>query len=166
MKKALLFAALIAIALSLVAVPPDQRPGPIARSRLTDWIQRQIFKIDLAGAVDITDMDGLTATTHLVAKSAAPFLDVVAVLTAPPMSLDPTLVPSQIEGIALGPDVYIGKARLHTPWVANDNDFEATVPDANGNTVDNPRQFFVFGFTDADLNGSKLVPQQFKSFRW
>ena len=127
---------------------------------------KQIFKIDLAGAVDITAIDGLTATTLAVPKSSTPFLDVVAVLTAPPLSLDPTLVPSKIEGIALGPDVFNGQTKLHTLWVANDNDFEKTVPDANGNPVDNPNQFFVFGFTDADLAGSKLVPQQFKSFRW
>ena len=127
---------------------------------------KQIFKIDLAGAVDITAIDGLTAASLAVPKSSTPFLDVVAVLTAPPLGLDPTLVPSKIEGIALGPDVFSGNTKLHTLWVANDNDFEATVPDANGNPVDNPSQFFVFGFTDADLAGSKLVPQQFRSFRW
>ena len=144
----------------------DERDGKGRGDNGSKAKVKQIFKIDLAGAVDITDMDGLTATTHLVPKSATPFLDVVAVLTAPPTSLDPTLVPSKIEGIALGPDVYKGKARLHTLWVANDNDFEATVPDANGNPVDNPSQFFVFGFTDADLAGSTLVPQQFRSFGW
>ncbi len=127
---------------------------------------KQIFKIDLAGAVDITAIDGLTATTLAVPKSSTPFLDVVAVLTAPPLSLDPTVVPSKIEGIALGPDVFNGQTKLPTLWVANDNDFEKTVPDANGNPVDNPSQFFVFGFTDADLAGSKLVPQQFRPFRW
>jgi hypothetical protein len=127
---------------------------------------KQIFKIDLAGAVDITAIDGLTAATLAVPKSSTPLLDVVAVLTAPPLSLDPTLVPSKIEGIALGPDVYNGNTKLHTLWVANDNDFEKTVPDANGNQVDNPNQIFVFGFADADLAGSKLVPQQFRTFRW
>jgi hypothetical protein len=119
---------------------------------------KQIFKIDLAGAVDISAMDGLTAATHAVAKPSSPFLDIVAALTAPPLSLDSTLIPSKIEGIALGPDVYNGHTKLHTLWVANDNDFEKTVPDAKGNQVDNPNQFFVFGFTDADLAGSKLVP--------
>ena len=144
----------------------DERDGKGRGDNGSKAKVKQIFKIDLAGAVDIADMDGLTAATHVVPKSATPFLDVVSVLTAPPLSLDPTLVPSKIEGIALGPDVYNGKAKLHTLWVANDNDFEATVPDAKGNPVDNPSQFFVFGFTDADLAGSKLVPQQFKSFRW
>ncbi len=144
----------------------DERDGKGRGDNGSKAKVKQIFKIDLASAVDITDMDGLTAATHAVPKSSTPFLDVVAVLTAPPLSLDPTLVPSKIEGIALGPDVFNGHTKLHTLWVANDNDFEKTVPDANGNPVDNPSQFFVFGFTDADLAGSKLVPQQFKSFRW
>ncbi len=123
---------------------------------------KQIFKVDLAGAVDITDMDGLTAATHAVPKTL--FLDVVSKLTAPPLNLDSTLIPSKIEGMAFGTDVLQGSTKLHTLWVANDNDFLATVPDANGNPVDNPNQFFVFGFTDADLAGSTLAPQQFNRF--
>jgi hypothetical protein len=38
------------------------------------------------------------------------------------------------------------------------------VPDASGNMLPNPNQFFVFGFTDADLGGSKFVPQRVKGF--
>lgn len=144
----------------------DERDGKGRGDNGSKAKVKQLFKIDLAGAVDITAMDGLTATTLAVPKSSTPFLDVVAVLTAPPLSLDATLVPSKIEGIALGPDVFNGRTKLHTLWVANDNDFESTVPDADGNPVDNPNQFFVFGFTDADLAGSKLVPQQFRSFLW
>jgi hypothetical protein len=53
-----------------------------------------------------------------------------------------------------------GKTRIHTLWVANDNDFLETVPDAAGNLIPNDNQFFVFGFTDADLAGSPYVPQQ------
>ena len=47
-----------------------------------------------------------------------------------------------------------GKTTLHTLWVANDNDFLTEVPDDNGRLTPNPNQFFVFGFTDADLAGS------------
>ena len=145
----------------------DERDGKGRGDNGSKAKVKQIFKIDLANAVDITDTDGLTAATSFaVPKSKTPLVDVVSLLTAPPLSLDPTLVPSKIEGIALGPDVFNGRTKLHTLWVANDNDFEKTVPDANGVQVDNPSQFFVFGFTDADLEGSKLVPQQFKSFRW
>ena len=40
---------------------------------------------------------------------------------------------------------------MRTLWLANDNDFLTQVPDKNHNLVPNPNQFFVFGFTDADL---------------
>ena len=51
-------------------------------------------------------------------------------------------------------------------WIANDNDFllDATFPDPADTTqtitIPNPNQFFVFSFTDADLGGSKYVPQK------
>jgi hypothetical protein len=47
--------------------------------------------------------------------------------------------------------------------VASDNDFNASVADKNGAVVENPNQFFVFAFSDADLTG--FVPQRFKTFR-
>jgi hypothetical protein len=40
---------------------------------------KELFKIDLAGAVEISSMDGPTAATHAVAKT--PFLDIVKLLT-------------------------------------------------------------------------------------
>jgi hypothetical protein len=125
---------------------------------------KQIFKIDLAGAVDVTNMDGTTAATHAVIKSAKPFLDIVAVLTANGIAADQ--IPAKLEGITLGPDVKQAGKTVHTLWIANDNDFLTEVPDDTNTIVPNPNQFFVFGFTDADLAGSKLVPQQFGSFRW
>jgi hypothetical protein len=122
---------------------------------------KQIFKIDLAGATDVSGMDGADAATHAVSKSL--FLDVVAVLTGAPNSIDPTLIPSKLEGISFGPDVVSAGGRLHTFWLANDNDFLETVPDAKGNLVNNPNQFFVFGFTDSDLGGSKYQPQEVRT---
>jgi hypothetical protein len=125
---------------------------------------KQIFKIDLAGAVDVSNLNGGDAALNAVSKTL--FLDVVSVLTNPPSSIDPTLVPAKLEGLALGPDVKQGGNTIHTLWLANDNDFLTQVPDKNNNLVPNPNQFFVFGFTDTDLAGSKLVPQQFRSVRW
>jgi hypothetical protein len=127
---------------------------------------KQIFKIDLAGAVDITGMDGATAAQNAVSKTL--FLDVVAALTAPPVSMDTRLIPSKLEGLAFGPDVVNGTTTMHTLWVANDNDFLSQVDDGSGNgtTFDNPNQFFVFGFTDKDLAGSVFVPQQQKCRIW
>jgi len=116
---------------------------------------KQLFKIDLAGADDISNMDGLTAATHKVNKT--PFLDIVSVLTSNGFAADH--IPSKIEGIAFGPDVEQGGATLHTLWVSNDNDFLLNTNDTP--PIPNPNQIFVFGFTDADLGGSKFVPQQF-----
>ena len=110
---------------------------------------KQIFKIDLAQAVDVTSMDGTEAATHAVGKSL--FLDVVQVLGA--HGITPDQVPAKMEGLALGEDVKSGRSRLHTLWFANDNDFLQDF--AGPNT--NPNQFFVFGFTDADLAGSEYV---------
>jgi hypothetical protein len=137
----------------------DERDGH-GRGDGSPAVIKQIFKIDLAGAVDITDLDGLTAATHAVPKTL--FLDIVALLTNPlTYNMDPKLIPAKLEGIAFGPDVWNGRSRLHTFWVANDNDFLKDVDDGTGNgtTYPNPNQFFVFGFTDADLAGSRFVPQ-------
>ena len=68
-------------------------------------------------------------------------------------------IPAKIEGLAFGADVLVRAQgstpgmTMHTLWVANDNDF---LQDYSGPNT-NPNQFFVFGFTDADLNGSKFA---------
>jgi hypothetical protein len=113
---------------------------------------KQIFKIDLAGATDVQDMDGTAAAANAVNKTL--FLDVVKVLTANGFTADQ--IPAKLEGLALGADVDNNGTPTHTLWLANDNDF---LQDLNGPGT-NPNQFFVFGFTDADLSGSVYVPQQ------
>jgi hypothetical protein len=113
---------------------------------------KQIFKIDLNNATDIQGMDGTAAAKVAVSKTL--FLDVVDVLKANGMTADQ--IPAKIEGLAFGPDVKEKGKTLHTLWVANDNDF---LQDYDGVVGSNPNQFFVFGFTDADLAGSKYVPQ-------
>ena len=117
---------------------------------------KQIFKIDIDGATDISSMDGTTAAANAVPKTL--FVDLVASMKA--AGIDPTEIPAKIEGISFGPDVKDAQGTtIHTFWVANDNDFLNTVADPNGNPIPNDNQFFVFGFTDADLAGSKFVPQ-------
>lgn len=114
---------------------------------------KQLFKISLAGATDTTNMDGLTAAQHEVTKTL--FVDLLKVLTA--NGYTAATVPAKIEGLAFGPDVTTtAGTKLHTLWVANDNDF---LQDYGGVANSNPNQFFVFGFSDADLNGSSFVPQ-------
>ncbi|HTT17711.1 MAG TPA: esterase-like activity of phytase family protein [Candidatus Sulfotelmatobacter sp.] len=117
---------------------------------------KQLFKIDLSNAVDISNTDGLTASSNTVSKTL--FLDLVPLLTS--NGIAASNVPAKIEGISFGADVKQGKTTFHTLWIANDNDFLQTVSDPNGNPIDNPNQFFVVGFTDADLAGSAYVPQR------
>ena len=115
---------------------------------------KQVFKIDISNAVDVNNLDGLTAAQYAVPKTL--FLDIVAVLNANGITSDK--IPAKIEGLALAGDVAYNGKKYHTLWVANDNDF---LQDYNNQQNSNPNQFFVFGFTDEDLGGSKYVPQVF-----
>jgi Esterase-like activity of phytase len=94
---------------------------------------KQIFKIDLARAVDVHNMDGTQAATNAVKKDL--FLDVVKELTA--NGITAAQIPAKLEGITLGPDVDDNGTTLHTFWVANDNDF---LQDLDGAGT-NPNQF-------------------------
>jgi hypothetical protein len=139
----------------------DERDGH-GRADASKAKVKQIFKIDLAGATDISSMDGTTAASHAVAKTL--FLDIVKSLTATGISASE--IPAKLEGISFGPDVQQDGKTVHTFWLANDNDFLETVPDSNGNEIPNPNQFFVFSFTSADLGGSQFLPQQVKTPRF
>ena len=118
---------------------------------------KQIFKIDLQGATDISNMTGSEAQTHPVTKSL--FLDIVKALNAAGITSDQ--IPAKIEGTAFGPDIVVNGAKVHTFWVANDND---SLQDFNDVPNSNPNQFYVFGVKDSDLDGSTYVPQQIPSF--
>ncbi len=132
----------------------DERDGH-GRADGSLAVVKQLFKIDLTGATDVSAMDGKTAATHEVAKTL--FVDLVKSLNA--AGISSAEIPAKIEGISFGPDLMGGGETIHTLWVANDNDFLPTVQDPNGNTIANPNQFFVFGFKDSDLGGSAFVPQ-------
>ena len=119
---------------------------------------KQLFKIDLAGATDISAMNGPTAALHAVNKTL--FLDIVALFTKNGISA--AEIPAKIEGVTFGPDIREQGETIHTLWIANDNDFLQTVADPDGNPVANPNELFVVGFSDADLGGSKFVAQQFE----
>jgi hypothetical protein len=107
---------------------------------------KQLFKIDLDDAHDVSNEDGATAAMHAVTKTL--FLNIVTALTS--NGILATQIPSKIEGIAFGPDVRLAdNTRMHTLWVSNDNDFLLQTADTP--PVPNPNQFFVFGFTDGDL---------------
>ena len=136
----------------------DERDGN-GRANGNNAAVKQLFKIDLSGAVEISAMDGPTAAKNTVSKTL--FLDLVKTFNA--SGIDSSQIPAKIEGLAFGADVTSGPVTFHTLWVANDNDFLTTVTLASGALTPNPNQFFVFGFTDADLNGSQYVPQQFSN---
>jgi hypothetical protein len=113
---------------------------------------KQLFKIDIDKATDIAGMDGNTAATVAVPKTL--FLDIIKVLGD--NGVTSAQVPAKIEGLAFGPDLHQNGKAVHTLWVANDNDF---LQDYDGGAGSNPNQFFVFGFTDSDLGGSKYEPE-------
>jgi hypothetical protein len=115
---------------------------------------KQVFKIDLNAATDVTGLNGLDAVAHAVPKTL--FLDIVQVMVNNGFSPVTDFL-SKIEGLTFGRDVTRKGQTLHTLWIANDNDFVAQTGDTP--PVPNPNQVFVSGFTDADLGGSSCVPQ-------
>jgi hypothetical protein len=130
----------------------DERDG---KGRGDDSVAafKQIFHIDLAGAPDVT---GKTGEANLAGAAVAKtlFVDVVAVLTAHGIAAQD--IPAKLEGMAFGPDVRTGSrgVRQHTLWVANDNDFVATIVDSHHPAgIDNPNQFFVFAVDPSLLPG-------------
>jgi hypothetical protein len=128
----------------------DERDG---KGRGDDSVAafKQIFHIDLAGAQDVTGRSG-EASLAGAAVGKTLFVDVVAVLTAHGIAAQD--IPAKLEGLAFGPDVHAGPrgARQHTLWIANDNDFVATVVDTHHPAgIDNPNQFFVFAVDPSRL---------------
>lgn len=119
-------------------------------------VVKQVYKVDLQGAEDVSQLSGADA---LLAKAPAKtlFLDIRAALNA--AGFTDAQIPAKLESLAFGEDVVVGGETLHTLYIANDNDFLATTSAG----LDNPNQFFVFGFSDADLGGSKFRNQQFKA---
>jgi hypothetical protein len=137
----------------------DERDGH-GRADGSDAVAKQLFIIDTNGATDVTDLSGEALKDAAIPKSG-PFLDIVAALGANGIPLSE--VPAKIEGLAFGQDVTVDGQVEHTLYVSNDNDFLSQVPLSDGAMVDNPNQFFVFGFTDADLakfGVDEFVPQE------
>lgn len=110
-------------------------------------VAKTLYKIDLAGATDISTKTGADAANAAVTKSE--FVNLVALLGVNGVSA--TNVPSKLEGLAFGQDVNLNGVLTHTLWLSNDNDF---LTDSAG-----PNLFYVFGVTDADLKGSIFVGQ-------
>ncbi len=146
----------------------DERDGtgmadtPLPTDTASAALVKKLYLIDLRGATDVTGMSG-DVSGYQVTKKKVPFLDIVQKLNA--AGIDSRLIPSKIEGIAFGQDVVIDGKTKHTLFVANDNDFLATIADplkspedSTRGTVANPNVFYVFAFGDDDLPG--FVPQR------
>jgi len=110
-------------------------------------VVKQLYKIDLAGATEISTAT-IGAGTPLVPKTL--FLDVLAKLNANGITAEN--IPAKLEGVAFGPNINIKGVNKHTLFIANDNDFLPTV-----GGIHNPNQFFVFSIDESDLNS--FVPQ-------
>lgn len=103
----------------------------------TAAVKKQIFKIDISGATDISGVTNMTTSTPAVSKTL--FLDVVAALNA--NGIASAAIPSKLEGLAFGEDLADGR---HTLWLTNDNDFDVATAGDN--------KFYVFAVDAADLS--------------
>lgn len=122
----------------------------------SDAVNKQLFKIDLSNATEVSAMRGdLSTASATLNKSLV--LDVKAILVANGITADK--IPAKIEGLAFGEDVMVNGLLTHTLYVSTDNDFLSTAV-ASGVTIANPSMFYVFGFTDADLGGSTTLQAQ------
>ncbi|WP_275575261.1 esterase-like activity of phytase family protein [Methylocucumis oryzae] len=114
----------------------------------SDAITKKIFKIDLNGATDVSQIASLDASSPVVSKTL--FLDLVTALNTAGISA--ANVPAKIEALAFGPDMEINGVTKHTLYIANDNDFLPNLTDTlHPNGVANPNQFYVFAIDTADL---------------
>lgn len=131
----------------------DERDGQGLGDGSTATVKK-LYQIDLK---DAEEVGGISGAVNLAGKAVDKtlLLDVVAALNAHGIcSKD---IPAKLEGVAFGPDVVIDGVTKHSLYVANDNDFTATVAG-----IDNPDTFFVFAFDSTDLPG--FVSQPINAF--
>ncbi len=108
---------------------------------------KQVFKIDLDGAQEIS---GLAGNLAAKAVSKTLTLDIKDMLVAAGIAAQN--IPAKIEGMTFGQDLMYNNVNLHTLWITNDNDFLATITDSKHPLgFDNTNNFYVFGFSDEDL---------------
>jgi hypothetical protein len=108
---------------------------------------KRLYWIDIKGATDVGALNkgaGISGQSTLLPYAVLKglFLDIRAELNT--YGIGDTKIPAKLEGAAFGDDITVDGTTYHTLWIANDNDF---VPATAGDN-----QFFVFGFTDADID--------------
>lgn len=120
---------------------------------------KKIFLIDITAAQEVSELSG-EANLAGKAVSKSQLLDVVSVLNA--HGIASSEIPAKLEGLAFGEDVLLAGVPYHTLFLANDNDFLASIVDSlHPNGVDNPNQIFVFAIAHETLPG--FEPQAFGS---
>ncbi|MEY4763448.1 MAG: hypothetical protein RI907_121 [Pseudomonadota bacterium] len=102
---------------------------------------KQLRLVDIAGATDVSNISGATALGN-AAQSTTLFLDLYQSLLA--AGFTAAQIPAKLEGAAFGQDIVEGGQTFHTLYIANDNDYLASVAGDN--------KFYVFKFTNADLS--------------
>lgn len=108
---------------------------------------KKVFRVDLAGATDVSGVDGLPAgdlPEGVKPVTKSPFLD----LLAPAFKIAGADCPEKFEGLAFGPDLPDGRRLL---LVTADNDFIATAP------------FRVYAFAVEPKALTGYVAQQFET---
>lgn len=109
---------------------------------------KQLFKIDLSGAHDVSGLSG-DLSSYAIGKSL--FLDIRAVLNA--NGISDAQIPAKIEGMAWGQDVTVNGLLMHTLWIANDNDFVSGTA--------GPNNFYVFAISPSTV--PDYIAQQISS---
>jgi len=117
---------------------------------------KQIFKIDLNGAQEISGLSG-----DLSAKAVSKTLSLDFKNELVNAGVAAQNIPAKIEGMTFGEDIFYNNEILHTLWVTNDNDFLSSIIDSK-HPIEfaNPSNFYVFGFNDTDLRN--FVAQNLK----
>jgi len=132
----------------------DERDGKGLGDNSTAAV-KQIFKIDIAGATDVSGISGSAnlatlAVTKTTDPSGAAFIDVVKLLTD--HGINAKDIPAKLEGMAFGADVVVDGHLKHTLYIGSDNDFLSTITDSNHpNGIANPNTFYVLGIDAGDL---------------
>lgn len=109
-------------------------------------VVKQIYAVDIAGAQDVSALSGQAALLAQ-APSKSLFLDIASALKA--FGIPDTQIPAKLEGLAFGQDITDNGTLYHTLYISNDNDFVSGIAGDN--------KFYVFGFTDSDLNAASLA---------
>lgn len=122
---------------------------------------KRVYKIDLTGATDVTDislagLNTLPAGVKPVNKSSSPFLDIAAALKSADQ-----VIPEKLEGLVIGPQLADGSYAL---LLGTDNDFSVTQT-GSGTQLDVCTNGSKVAIDSGCPAGSTLIPSFLYSFK-